>query len=118
MNRTTSTLLSIGVSAVLLATGVWFLYNHNIGFWPEHDRWMGGHHYMMMGEGMGFIMIIFWVLIIGAIVLLLSGGAGKIRDYKQSQNESLKPLDILKQRYARGEMDKTEFEEKRRDLLG
>ena len=108
MNRTTSTLLSIGVSAFLIATGVWFLYNHNIGFWPEHDRWMRGHHYMMMGEGMGFIMIIFGVLIIGAIVLLLSGGANKNRDYKQSQNESLKPLEILKQRCARGEINKAE----------
>ena len=116
MNRTTSTLLSIGVSAALLALGVRFIYNHNVGFWPGHGPWAGGHHFGMMGGGTGFIMIIFWVLIIGAIVLLLSGAASKIRDSKQIRDESLKPLDILKQRYARGEMDKTEFEEKRRDL--
>jgi putative membrane protein len=118
MNRTTSTLLSVGVSAALLALGVRFIYNHNIGFRPGHDQWLGWHHYGMMGGGTGIIMIIFWVLIIGAIVLLFSGAASKIHDSKQVQDASLKPLDILKQRYARGEMDKTEFEEKRRDLSG
>ena len=86
MNRTTSTLLSIGVCAALIAVGVWFLYNHNIGFWPENDRWLMGHH-GIIGGGMGIIMIIFWILIIGAFALIVSGAANRIRGAKQHQGE-------------------------------
>ena len=115
MNRNTSTLLSLGVSAVLIAVGVWFLYNHSIGFWPGHGRWaMGG--YGMMGGGMGIVMIIFWMVLIAAVVLLLSGAVNGLRGTKRNQ-EGASSLEILKQRYARGEIDKTEFEEKQRDLL-
>lgn len=116
MNRTTSTLLSLGVSAVLIAVGVWFLYNHNIGIWPEHHNWAMGHH-GMMGGGMGIIMIIFWIVLIAAFVLLISGTINGIRGVKQSQDNTLTSLDILKQRYARGEIDTAEYEEKRQNLL-
>jgi len=63
------------------------------------------------GYGMYFGMI-FWVLIlIGIIALVIwaiqkSGGANVV-----TQNESA--LDILKKRYAKGEIGKEEFEEKK-----
>ena len=116
MNRTTSTLLSIGVSAVLIAVGVWFLYNHSMGFWPGHGRWAMGHH-GMIGGGMGIVMIIFWVVLIAAVVLLLSGAVSGLRGTKQNPEISSNPLEILNQRYARGEIDKVEYEEKRRDIF-
>jgi putative membrane protein len=94
---------------------VWFLYRHNIGFWPENERWLMGHH-SVMGGGMGIIMIIFWVLIIGAFVLLISGGVNGVRAASQRGEDRPDPLEILKQRYARGEIDRTEYEEKRRVL--
>jgi putative membrane protein len=114
MNRTTSTFLSIGVSAVLIAVGVWFLYNHSFGFWPGHGRWAMGHR-GMMGGGMGIVMMIFWIVLVAAVGLLLSGLVNGLRGKKQNQ-EGLSALEILKQRYARGEIDKTEFEAKHRDL--
>jgi putative membrane protein len=116
MNRTTSTLLSLGVSVVLIALGVWFLYSHNIGFWPENDRWQMGHH-GIMGGGMGIIMIIFWILIVGAFVLIVSGAANGIRGTKLHQGDQPNSTEILKKRYANGEIDKAEYEEKRRVLL-
>lgn len=66
---------------------------------------------------MGIVMTIFWVVLIVAVVLLLSGAVNGLRGTKQNRENVSKPLEILKQRYARGEIDKTEFEEKQRDLL-
>jgi putative membrane protein len=116
MNRKTSTLLSLGVSAVLIAVGVWFLYDHNIDIWPEHHHWAMGHH-GMMGGGMGIIMIIFWIVLIASFVLLISGVINALRRPKQNQDNTSSSLDILKQRYARGEIDTAEYEEKYQKLL-
>ena len=121
MKRNTSTFFSLGVSAVLIAVGVWFLYNHSIGFRPGYGRWAMGQHGMMgggiMGGGMGIVMIIFWIVLIAAVVLLFSGAINGLRGTKQNREDVSNPLEILKQRYARGEIDKVEYEGKRRDLL-
>lgn len=65
------------------------------------------------GFGFGWIfMIIFWILIILGVVALVRylGNSGKtIRNDKT-------PLEILQERYAKGEIDKKEFEEKKKDL--
>ena len=116
MNRKTSTLLSLGISAVLIAAAIWFLYNHNAGMWTGNGRWGMGYDHMM-GSGMGIVMIIFWIVLIGAFILLISGAINGIRGFQQKNEGDLpKPLEILKQRYARGEIDRAEYENKRRDL--
>ncbi len=64
---------------------------------------------MHMFDGMGggwWMMILWWVIIIAAIVLLVR--------YMTTQNSA---LNILKERYARGEISKEEFQEKKKDLL-
>ncbi len=77
---------------------------------------------MMWGWGhpMGWLsmimMALFWVALIIAVIflvrwILLSTGG---RNHESLREES--PLEILKKRYARGEIDKQEFEEKKRDL--
>ena len=69
------------------------------------------------GWGMGFGMIgmvLFWVLVILGIVILVKWIAGS--SSSASQPPAKTALDILKERYARGEIDKQEFEEKKRDL--
>lgn len=118
MERKSSILLSLGVSAVLIAAAIWFLYNHNAGMWAGGDRWGMGYNHMM-GGGMGFVMIIFWIVLIGAFILLISGAVNGIRgSQKTIENDSPKPLEILKERYARGEINKAEYEEMRQDLSG
>lgn len=70
-----------------------------------HDGWMG--------FGGGFMWLVWLASIIGVIFLvkaLVGGGSGGNR----ARNPS--PLEILEQRYARGEIDKEEFEQKRSDL--
>lgn len=64
--------------------------------------------------GMGFGMLLFWGLLIAGIVMLVRCSWGSGDCGKSERGESA--LDILKQRYARGEIEKDEFEQKKRDL--
>jgi putative membrane protein len=118
MNRKSSMLLSLGVSAVLIAAAIWFLSNYNAAMWPGGERWGMGYNHMM-GGGMGIMMIIFWIVLIGALVLLISGAANGIRgSQKNIENDPPRHLEILKERYASGEINKAEFEEMRQELSG
>ncbi len=66
------------------------------------------------GLGMGIGMLLFWGVIIAGIVLLVRG-VGKSWGSGGGERDK-SALDILRERYARGEIDKTEFERKREDL--
>lgn len=78
-------------------------------------NWMWGDG--MYGYGMGWgwfgfiLMIAFWVLVILGIVYLVKAIAGRGASSKEET-----PLDILKKRYARGEIDAEEFARKKKDL--
>ena len=116
MKNKTSTFFSLGASTILIALGVWLLYNYSFGIWPGHHRWVMGHH-DFMGGGMGIVMVIFWIVIFAALALLLSGTIARVRDSKKSQDGGSSTMEILKQRYARGEIDKKEFEEMKQVLM-
>lgn len=59
-------------------------------------------------------MSLFWILLLVAIVALMKCAWGGGAPSSCRQEDA--PLDILKQRYARGEIEREEFEQKRRDL--
>lgn len=66
----------------------------------------------MWGIGMMLMMLVFWAAVIVGIVLAIR--------WLVTQGKASHPtdaaLDILRQRYARGDISKEEFEAKKRDL--
>ncbi len=58
-------------------------------------------------------MIIFWVLAIVGVVYIVQAAARSGR--KQEKDEI--PLDVLKKRYAKGELTKEEFQKMKDDLM-
>jgi putative membrane protein len=117
MNRKTSTLMSLGISIALIAAGIWFLCNHQNSLGYGDGSWVMPNHLMTGGEGMGFVMVLFWVAVLSAIGLVISGVIFNRRSSKNTDSEvSSDAVEILKQRYARGEIDKSQFEAMKHEL--
>jgi putative membrane protein len=83
----------------------------------------GGSHMgpgMMGGWGMGWFgmifMLIFWVLVIVGLIFLIKWLIQTTKKEPEAMHSGSRALDILKERYARGEINKEEFEEKKRVL--
>jgi len=60
-------------------------------------------------------MIIFWVIVIG---LLIWGGIALAKrvNFTSDTTQKSDPLDVAKERYAKGEISKEEFEQIKKDL--
>ncbi|MCV7089766.1 MULTISPECIES: SHOCT domain-containing protein [Mycobacterium] len=73
-----------------------FWYGHNMGWW---------------GWGMGIGMVLFWVLLIAGIVALVVYTTGDRRGYRipPAATPSVTPEQVLAARFARGEIDETEY---------
>ena len=85
------------------------------GGWGMGPGMMGGYG---MGWFGGILMVVFWILIIVGLVFLIKWliqSTGRDRTIGSGGNRS---LEILKERYAKGEIDKEEFEIKKKDLSG
>ena len=78
--------------------------------------WDSFHHMNGYGWGMGgfgfLLMIAVWAAVIAGAVFLIRLVVGN----RGSGPASRSPLEILEERYARGEIDREEFEQKRGDL--
>ena len=75
------------------------------------------------GWGMGFgplLMLLFWVLVIvGIVALFRSLQSGQGQGLGTGPGPGAKtPAEIVQERYARGEINREEFEQKTRDLAG
>ncbi len=76
---------------------------------------------MMVPWGMGWFGAIFIILIVILVIVALTFLLPRFKqNYKidgvETSSGRSNALKILKERYARGEIDKTEFEEKKKDL--
>ena len=73
---------------------------------------MGGDAW---GWGMGgFSMLLWWGVVVVAVVVLV----GWLSGTPTGTSPQSTALETLKERYAKGEIDKQEFEQKKRDLGG
>ncbi|MBI2851686.1 MAG: SHOCT domain-containing protein [Chloroflexi bacterium] len=71
---------------------------------------------MMGGFGIGGgLMGIFWIVILGLVIWAIVAGTGGISQRTDSARGDT-PLEILKKRYARGEIGKEEYEARKQDL--
>jgi len=68
-----------------------------------------------MGIGMGWGWIIGLVVLVLIVLLIVRSIGPNTEGNPPVEAESA--LDVLKKRYARGEIDKEEFEEKKKDLM-
>ncbi|WP_205596195.1 SHOCT domain-containing protein [Modicisalibacter sp. 'Wilcox'] len=80
--------------------------------WHDMMGYMNGAGWGHMLFG-GAMMVIFWGLVIALIVMLVMRLAGS-RAHAHSAHKDA--MELLRERYARGEIDRREFEARKRDL--
>lgn len=107
-----------------MTRGWWTVVGTILGSWPSVARaqerlseggW--GMHPMwgvwgVWGIGMMLMMLVFWGAVIVGIVLAIRWLANQGKEPRSTDAA----LDILRMRYARGDINKEEFEARKRDL--
>lgn len=118
MNISISMAGLLGAAVAFSPTSVWAQSSPDLdcyGWGPHMMGWGGGWLGMILGP---LFMILVLALVIAAAVLLVRwlGGPWHSAAPHQPPTPVRTPLDILKERFARGEIDREEFEERRRTL--
>jgi len=110
------TLLTTILFAVILMP-----WNNAIAQSGQYGGWQMGPGMMESGWGMGWFgmifMLAFWGLVIIALILLVKWLIQATSGKKAAPTSSNRGLEILKERYARGEIDKAEFDSKKHDII-
>lgn len=73
---------------------------------------------MMDGMGFGMMLLgwLFWLGLLIILVLAVAWAIGSARRPRRDAAERDRAIAILRERYARGELSKEEYEQRKRDL--
>lgn len=63
--------------------------------------------------GWGFMIMLFWIVVITVVTILL---LRSYRGHEMSVGHKTTPLEIAKERYAKGDITKEQFEQLKKDL--
>lgn len=83
------------------------------GDYRGHMMWDGGWYGMILGP---IMMILFIAAVVVLVVFLVRWLGGTSQSQGGSSRSGRNALDILDERFARGEIDKEDYEERRRSL--
>ena len=115
MNKGSKTALIIG-GAVIAVIVILSVVPGLIWGWQGYGYGMMGPG-MMGGYGTMFLMPILWIVVIGLIVWAVAAAVRRPGDSDTTSRMGDSPLEILKRRYARGEIAKQEYEDRKKDLI-
>ncbi len=115
MDKNLRTMLIIGgiIVVVLIILSVVF---SSLWGWQRYGWGMMGPG-MMGGSGLMGFMIILWIVVIGLIIWVTVAAVNRPVKSGDTNLSEDSPIEILKRRYARGEIDKEEYETKKKDLV-
>jgi putative membrane protein len=82
-------------------------------FSQDNNGYMGGNMHTMHFWGAGLLM---WILLLVVIVLLIYFVIQSLKSNGSHRTFQETPLDILRKRYARGEITKEQFDQIKKDL--
>ena len=111
--------LHIAINAVIIMTlvvGAAFLAQNYLSVaWNDY----GGYHMgagMMGYGGMGVMMLLFWGLVLVVLILLITRLLPLNQNKFTDSADTPDAIELLKQRFAKGEIERSEFKEKMSDL--
>ena len=111
--------LTTGTLSAMALFTIFFSSTEALAGWGDNQGWHMGPG-MMGGWGMGWFggifMMIFWVLVLVGLVFLIKWLIQTTNRVKSDAGNSNRALEILKERYARGEIDTAEFETMKLEL--
>lgn len=97
-----------------LASGIFTLLSFGCSHQRMGNSVNGWDHMMGYGGFGGMFMWLIWILVAGVIIYFIFNRSKFSSKNDNSATES--PMDILKKRYARGEISKQQYDELKKDL--
>jgi putative membrane protein len=103
------------IFTIFFMAGIAFLtQSHHITGWSDYGGYHMGHGMMGFG-GMGIMMPVFWGLVLLVFIMLIRL-LGNNQERCNHPEDNINAHEILKSRYAKGEIDKDELKSMMYDL--